>query len=94
VSRDGQGWRISHTRTGKAVGDFAFVGNAFLVAREAYRADPKAWQFDDVSGSLDVPTAIPCWIRAVLKADRSGVPVQLLKGCAEFLRDFPGLTKP
>jgi hypothetical protein len=88
---DDNGWQLTHVPTGVGVGVFASRAEAEYVGRQLLAADRAAWSLADPAAvTAALPPWAKRWLSLVKQAVAADVPVQLLKGCAEFAREQEG----
>jgi hypothetical protein len=79
-------WSLTHVSTGLSLGWFWKPTDAEYVAAQIYRASPAAWRHTDADEVVaKTPIAVGQWITLLRRAS---CPPQLLKSCAEFVREF------
>jgi hypothetical protein len=96
ANRLGEGdlFNVTHVPTGWACATDVSKLEAVWVARQLFAACPEAWRRDDADA---ISEAAPHWVRQWMVdlkyAAKAGVPVYLLKSCADYGREMNTLEK-
>src|SRR5262249_7306296 len=61
---------------------------ALYVAHQLFAACPAAWELEDGQAVVDAsPSRVGRWVTLMRVATGSGVPLELLKTCADYVRE-------
>jgi hypothetical protein len=84
----GEGWAVTHLRSGLALFVALDKPDAVYVARQIYKAAPSAWALTDAEQVRKaLPRSLRPWVALVQQAVIAGLSARVLKGYADFARD-------
>jgi hypothetical protein len=85
---DAPAWVLTHVPSGHSGGRYTSSTDAMWVARQIYAAAPDACRLSEGKAFVSaLPDRVLKWVLLMRQASGAGVPFQLLKGCAEYVRE-------